>query len=680
MSRSPLFSRISSCIALLTALALSACAALEPTATPTRAPTPTSTATPAAPPATPTPAPLPTAVPEPTQRGTLRLFHAAPALQAVDIYIEGSIIAQRLGYGEFSLPVALNEGEYTLRVLPSRADPEQNEPLVRERVRIRAGDALLYVLRPAGETLRALRYPQDVRKTALGEGRVAALNALVDDVALSVFLDQDIPIGAAQSGGQGTTAREVIARRYTARFLSNNQTVLAAPFTLAARNSVFLILYGTLAQPRLATLSLPTLRESQLRILNANWRLPRADVYLDERLVAEGIAFGGLSEPLSLASRTYRLRVLPSGAAPDSPPLFEGALPLAEDRQLLLAIFSERFEDRSRLRTALFTEPLDLPPQGSAHLSVLNLARQETTIQALDPTAPLSAPVPYGALSAPIALSAGRQRLAFNTLEETPRTVETAEVALEAGWSYIYVVLSSLNTPPILIGTNVQALFAALPTPTISSGVRVRLVNAAAEPLNVDLAVGETLLFTAVPVNSSTATRPIESAMRPVRLLRSETGEVLAEQTLLFAPNGNLVFVVLGRQGAWRLLQSQERARPSRSNAALRVIHAAPDAEPISLESPLVASRVAIFGDRPTPTPRAARYFARLEYGNISSIVTLRNNTYTFVARSAIDGAPLAELRDVAIEANARYDLLLVRGDSGLPRDVRLVLLKAQDD
>jgi hypothetical protein len=676
MSRLRLFSYV----AVLALLALSACAAPEPTATPTRVPSPTLTATPTAPTATPTPAPLPTAVPEPTQRGALRLFHAAPDLQAVDIYVEGAIIAQRLGYGEFTLPLALNEGEYTLRVLPSRADPEQREPLVRERVRVRAGDTLLYVLRPAGETLCALRYPQDMRKTALGAGRVAALNALVDDVALGVFLDQDIPIGAAQSGGQSTAAREVIARRYTARFLDDNQTVLAAPFTLAARDSVFLILYGTLAQPRLATLSLPTPRESQVRILNANWRLPNADVYLDERLVAEGIAFGSPSAPLSLTARTYRIRVLPSGAAPDSPPLFEGTLPIAEDRQLLLAIFSERFEDRSRVRTALFTEPLDLPPPGSARLSILNLARQETTIQALDPTAPLSAPVPYAALSAPIALSAGRQRLAFNTLEEPPRTAETAEVVLEAGWSYIYVVLSSLNTPPVLIGTNVQALFAALPTPTISGGVRVRLVNAAADPIDVDLVVGETPLFTAVPANSGTAARLIDSTMRPVRLLRSETGEVLAEQTLLFAPNGNLVFVVLGRQGAWQLLQSQERARPSRSNAALRVIHAAPDAEPISVESPLSASSSAIFGDRPTPTPRAAQYFARLEYGSISSIVTLRANTYTFIARSAIDGAPLAELRDEAIEPNARYDLLLVRGDSGLPRDVRLVLVKAQDD
>jgi hypothetical protein len=194
------------------------------------------------------------------------------------------------------------------------------------------------------------------------------------------------------------------------------------------------------------------------------------------------------------------------------------------------------------------------------------------------------------------------------------------------------------------------------------------------------LVVGETPLFTAVPANSGTAARLIDSAMRPVRLLRSETGEVLAEQTLLFAPNSNVVFVALGRQGAWQLLQSQERARPSRSNAALRVIHAAPDAEPISVESPLSASSSAIFGDRPTPTPRAAQYFARLEYGSISSIVTLRANTYTFIARSAIDGAPLTELRDEAIEPNARYDLLLVRGDSGLPRDVRLVLVKAQDD
>ncbi|MFQ3536369.1 MAG: DUF4397 domain-containing protein [Aggregatilineales bacterium] len=669
--------RLSASLVLLCLMLLSACAAPEPTATPTPIPSPTPTATPTPPPATPTPAPLPTAVPEVTERGTFRFFHAAPNLPPIDVYMEGSAVALGLRYGEFSLPLALNAGEYTLRILPNRAQPSQAE-LLSEPVRVRAGDTLLYVLRPEGESLRALRYPQDMRTTALGAGRAAAINALVGDVALSIFLD-DVPIGAAQSGGQSTEAREVIARRYTARFLRAQQALLEAPFTLISRDSALLIIYGTSEAPRLAVLALPTPRQSSLRVLNADTALPSADLYLDERLVAEGIPFGGFSQPVELTARTYRLRVLPNGAPPDAQPLFEATLPVAEDRQLLLAIYNQIVEDRRQTRTKLFTEPLDLPPQGSAKLSILNLARQQTDIQALDPTTPLSAPVPYAALSAPITLSAGPLRLAFNTVERDgpPRTAETAEVTLEEGWSYIYVVLSSLNTPPILIGTNVRSLFAALPTPTLSSPVSVRLVNAAAEPLSVDLIVGETPVFTAVPHNSSTAALSIESAMRPVRVRRSGTQQILAEQTLLFAPNSSLVIVVLGREGAWQLLQSQERTRPSRSNAILRVIHAAPDAEPISVESPIRPSGSA-FSSRPTPTPRAAQYFARLEYGSISSLVTLRANAYTFIARSAIDGTPLAELRDVEVVTGLRYDLLLMPGDSGLPRDVRLVLVKAE--
>ncbi len=657
--------------------ALSACAAPEPTAT---LPPPTATPTPAptVPTATPTPAPLPTALPDPTQRGALRLFHAAPDLPPVDVYIEGSALAFGLRYGNFSLPLSLNAGDYTLRILPNRADPNQPDALLRESVRVRPGDSLLYVLRPEGTSLRALRYPQDTRAVAQGGGRAAAVNALVGDVALSIFLD-DIPLGAAQSGGQSTQAREVVARRYTARFLRNQQPLLEAPFSLAARQSDLLIIYGTESAPRLATLSLPTDRQSKVRLLNADPSLSAIDLYLDERLAASNIAFGATSELLTLPARTYRMRILPHGAPADSTPILEGSLPAAEDRQLLLAIYRETVERRAFTRSKLFTEPLGLPPQGSAHLSILNLARQQTVIQALNPTAPLSAPVPYAMLSAPIPLQAGRQRLAFNTVEpdQPARTAETAEVSLEAGWSYIYVVLSSLNTPTLLIGTDVQALFAALPTPTLSSPVTVRLVNAAAEPLSVDLIVGDMPLFTAVPENSSSAARQIESAMRPVRVQRSGTAEILAEQTLLFAPNSSLIFVVVGRQGAWQLLQSQERTRPSRSNSLLRVIHAAPDAEPISIESPL-SLPVRTFGDRPTPTPRAAQYFARLEYGNISSLITLRANTYTFIARSAIDGTPLAELRDVEIVPGLRYDLILARGDSGLPRDVRLVLVKAE--
>ncbi len=96
------------------------------------------------------------------------------------------------------------------------------------------------------------------------------------------------------------------------------------------------------------------------------------------------------------------------------------------------------------------------------------------------------------------------------------------------------------------------------------------------------------------------------------------------------------------------------------------------------VESPLSASRSTFFGNRPTATPRSTQYFVRLEYGQISSLITLRGNTYTFIARSAIDGTPLAELRDVEIATGLRYDLLLVRGDLGAPRDLRLVLIKAE--
>ncbi|RMF52112.1 MAG: DUF4397 domain-containing protein, partial [Chloroflexota bacterium] len=623
---------------------------------------------------------LPTVARDAAERAVFRLFHAAPELPPVDIYMEGSAIAFGLSYGEFSSPLPLGEGEYTLRILPRRANPSQTEPLVRESVRVRIGETLLYILRPEGTALRVLRYPQDMRTMALGTARVAAINALLGNVALSVFLDEEIAIGAAQSGGQSTAAREVIARRYTARFLRDDRMLLAAPLTLNSRDSAFLILYGTSEAPRLATLILPTPRESKLRVLHADANVARVDLYLDERLVLEGLSFGTLAEPLNLAVRTYRMRIMPYGAALDSRPLFEGTLPVGEDRQLLLAIYSQRTQFGRQVRTALFNEPLDPPPPGSARLSILNFARQATAVQALNPSVPISEPVPYAALSAPITLSAGRHQLAFNTVErdQPPRTAETAEVNLEAGWNYIYVVLSSLNTPTLLFGTDVQTLFAALPTPTLSNPLSVRLVNAAAEPISVDLIVGETPLFTAVKENSGTAPRLIDSAMRPVRLVRSQSGEVLAEQTLFYAPNSSLVFVLIGRQGAWQLLQSQERTRPSRNSAVLRVIHAAPDAEPISVESPLSASRSTFFGNRPTATPRSAQYFVRLEYGQISSLITLRGNTYTFIARSAIDGTPLAELRDVEIATGLCYDLLLVRGDSGAPRDLRLVLIKAE--
>jgi len=71
----------------------------------------------------------------------IRLFHAAPNAPAVDVYVDGKLIARRLAYGQFSEYMPLAMGTYSIDAYPSGL--KQNPVL---SIRLPVADSKMYTL------------------------------------------------------------------------------------------------------------------------------------------------------------------------------------------------------------------------------------------------------------------------------------------------------------------------------------------------------------------------------------------------------------------------------------------------------------------------------------------------------------------------------------------------------
>mgnify|MGYP006278070487 FL=1 len=144
---------VSIILASLIAVILAACGpAPLPTPIPTNTPIPpTATATASATPTnTPTPSPTPTAtLPVPRtepfsadEQAFLRVVHANPEAEAVDVFVDGLRLTSAITYGQFTGQSSIVTGEYTIRVVPTGGNPI-DDVIVQDTALVLSGQSIV---------------------------------------------------------------------------------------------------------------------------------------------------------------------------------------------------------------------------------------------------------------------------------------------------------------------------------------------------------------------------------------------------------------------------------------------------------------------------------------------------------------------------------------------------------
>ncbi|GAB4550353.1 MAG: hypothetical protein OHK0023_16150 [Anaerolineae bacterium] len=635
----------------------------EPTPTPVP-PTATPTAT-----QTPLPTPTPTRAPitseiDPQQRATIRLFHAGNGAPTVDMLLDQTAVANRVAFGTFSASLPINPGSYRLQLMEGGT----NNEVAAVDVVLKAKETVIYVLRGKGDGYEILRYTEDRSPVPIAQSRVAAINAVEGEVALGVFLS-NVSIGATTSGGQGTPSRAVNQGEALLQFREGSAIYFEQQVVLRPRIAYTYVLYTDLnGNPRLSEADIPTQREAFVKLANAHIDARAVDIYLDDALLVESLPRGISTDYLTIAAGNYTVTVRETGLTLEASPLLVRNVQLNADERGVIAFWTAPEEEGAfQYELNFYRESLEPMPADQARLIIVNLSRLKLPIQLFDPSRPVGGVVNFGQASLPIPMPARRFTFAFNTVERgAGRIIESNEnVQLEAGKQYMYIVTGIPNVEPMIAVSDLKQLLAALPTATLISPVKVRFIHLMSDVPKVDLEVGGEVLFNDVEYAQSTRVLEIESQVRPVRVLDSATGAVLAEDSLAFAPNGDVAIAIFGKPDQPLFAQTLDRNRPTSSSALVRVMHGVSNLGNLSFESPVRQanpSGIRLAPNQPTPTPifRTVKHLNEVFYGQFSRVIALRGAAFTFVARDLLSGEIVAQIEEAVLENGNRYDVLIV--------------------
>lgn len=655
---------------LIAAGVLAACQAPRPTATPVS----TKTATPRPPTLTPRPTlpPAPdTSSVDPSARASIRLLNAMAS--PLDVYLEGGLIGSNLGFGLPTNAITVPAGQYQLRVFPVGSALGSSNPLLTQALTLSADQSTVIVLTGTPTKPAINLFNNDTRQVPAGQVRLTLAHLLPGTGAIKVSGDTQT---LATLGGfdQSADAPTVTLNTTTLKFESDTKTLLTQPVAFGERQSYLVFLIGTPDAPKAVIIGEQTRRETQVRAVNASAKLGAVDITLADKMLANGLDFGKGGTWQHLGAGTYDLKVYKAGAATeskDAKPLYSTQLELAPDAATDLILLGTP----DALQHRLVTEDLSPTETDYARMIVVNSIPDANMLQSIRSGLVMDgfSTVHYGESSPPVSMAAGLAEMAFRSDDlGTPRVVENkTPLALKPGTAYVYIVTGTArDTDPVLLSTDVGIVSAAAATATLTNMplLQVRMINAMAEDVSLDVALNGKPLFSAVRQGKGThlITLPPQSAT--LKLTLSGGSTALNEVPMNAITNQQLTLVAVGTSKSARLLQIIEDVQPTTSGSVVRVIHAAPNAPRIRVETAVAfptPSGSSI--DRPavTPTRRAigVELIPYIDFSNVSASRLLSPGTYTFITRSAIDASLLGQLPNVTIEVGKRYDLVLLPGN-----------------
>lgn len=677
-------------VLLLTLLAV-VVMACQPQPTPTATPpppTPTETSVPPTP--FPTLTPLPT-IPritdpsslDPSLRANVRLLIAVPDAPAVDVFAGASPIALRLGFGRLTAPQPLAPTEHLMRVVPTGSAGA--DPLFEEPITFAEGQASIVAFVGTAAGFVSQRIDEDLSSLPAGFARMSVYYLAPDSAAavpIEVTFDNMLE-GTLTNSGDAIRNVPILANTYNLRIKRGDQEIRQSVSLQAHRNYTYLLVWQSETKLQLIRNTTPTIRESRLRVVHANVELPAYDVYLNDEIAAENLDFRAASEWRLTAPRNYDVSLRPAGAAPDSPPILRRQFALNPETALNVTIFNGTNPETGRAEEAtpdiaLFAEDTSPTLPGQARISFAHVARTEADVYVTE------AGVPYQnmpalrtrSISAPLEVSPGSVRLAFLTRNgERETTIEApTPFEMKAGFAYLYLVSGNQRDPlPTVIMTEVGSTEAPrfTPTPVPDTIMRVRLINGLATAQAVDLYLGDTQFVEKVGQATGSDYLPVVSNDRTLRLTLAGSTQTLAEWQLQYQPRRFATYLAFGTADAPRLIELADSARPTATDAVLRVIHAVPDGPRVSVFASLLV------GVRTTPT--LEELFQAISFGQGSESKSMRDGRYVMIFRSAEDRTEIAQLDSVELRPKLRYDVLILpAADGSSSPSARVIIITSE--
>jgi len=488
----------------------------------------------------------------------VRFMHAIPNTAPVDVYINGTLVAVNLSYGNATGYIQVPAGNHVVAVTPTGIATV----LWQQDFAAAAGSPVTMIAAEAGSFSA---FTDNLNATAFGGSRLLLIHALAGGPAVDVQLAEPVTLnGVEQSAGtviapavaygNSFGAFDLPAQTYVVNVLPSGgsafSTLLGSvPLTLHSGTSNMAVVYGSATSPQAALLSAATTAgagDGFVRLVHGVVSAPAVDVFLNETLVISGLTIDRPSDHIAVPAGSYKLSVRLAGAETEvvaTDVTVEAGT--AQTVSILGAaggfIVAAQNDDLSNLN------------ESTAVVSVFNTIEGATVSVALADGTDLGSGVAFSKGAPAVALAPTRSGLSFTlTLGDNSGTLSIPETTFYGGVYYNIIVLDgdAFSAPSLLIApTTLAQTLASAP----GAGNTTLVVNQpASEVSNEPSTSSETVQQQAtpapvqggIPANAVTAEVILDPSAN-LQLRQYPNAEALS---LGLAPSGSRL-EVNGREG-----------------------------------------------------------------------------------------------------------------------------------
>ena len=471
----------------------------------------------------------------------LRFLHAVPGGPAIDVYVDGALVAPNLSYGAVTPHLTFTAGAHDVAMRQAGADPS-SEPLATVQAALAPDLAFLLVMQGTPDAVATMQYEDILDPIEAGMARLTAINTLADAPALDMLTTEGGPLlqGVTYSVQYGTI--NIPASVQNLVMVPAGGDVDSAVATIGEVPLVSGTLYTFVALGTLdgnvtpTTLILATPVNSPLetesvrvQIAHASPDTPAVDVYANDLLIVPSLELGQMTGHIALPAGPTTLALRAAGAAATDDPLLTADVTLdAATPAVTVAALGQAADDS--LVFQVFPDNLDGIAPENARIAVLNAVSGATvsaTLNGAEQTE-LASNVAAAAQGDSMDVTPDQYALtvSIDAGSGEPVSVAVPEQPYFGGVYYTALVYGGgLDETPVdadVAGTEIHVTAGSLPGGS-SAVVSQPVAAATEEAAPVESAATESAaeVTDATPVPAESATEPAEAPAQPAQPQRS---------------------------------------------------------------------------------------------------------------------------------------------------------------
>jgi hypothetical protein len=418
---------------------------------------------------------------------SIRFVHASPDAPAIDVIVDGAPVAENVAFSSASDYLPFSAGEHQVQIVPTGSGAES--AVLDETVDLDGGGAYIFAAAGLLNEIEAKTYEVDLDDLDENQSRVRLVHLSPDTDSVDLYVtggdewfdDVDFPNASdykdVDSGSYDLEVRahdsETVALTLSGFEVQPGRALDVLVLGQSSDNSLTALTLETRASPACgAVIGDGTDDDACVRVIHTSIDAPAVDVYVNDSLVIENLAFGSATDFAPLPSGDDRnIKIVPTGSPLDAA-VVDTNVDLDAGQAYDLIAFN-RVDDIDVKAVEVNLDPV---PVGQARLRVLHEAPDSPDVDVVITDGPaLFEGVGTGDETDYTIVDAGTYDLQLKDGDDVVARIQ--ELQLDENMSYDIVVIGSADD------NTLQVISLAAPTAAIEGGTPQASAEAGGESL-----------------------------------------------------------------------------------------------------------------------------------------------------------------------------------------------------